>query len=121
LDTVATLITYLKPRLEKSGLTSEKAIEYIKSVSFSDILLPSPAHPVHVRKFQWVEPLLIWFQSMLWGHTYISSVSNYGPWNNTQIKLFHIKHQQPASDPVPTFTSVPTSSAAHSPRPSLAT
>ncbi|KAG1455936.1 hypothetical protein G6F46_007818 [Rhizopus delemar] len=121
LDTVATLITYLKPRLEKSGLTSEKAIEYIKNVSFSDILLPSPAHPVHVRKFQWVEPLLIWFQSMLWGHTYISSVSNYGPWNNTQIKLFHIKHQPPASEPVPTFTSAPTSSAAHSPRPSLAT
>jgi len=31
---------------------------------------------------------------MLWGQAYVSSVSNYGPWNNTHVKLFHIKQQK---------------------------
>lgn len=67
-------------------------MEFLRGFSISDIL--PPAHPVCIRKFQWGDALVIWFRSMLWGQTYISSVSSYGPWNNTHIKLFHIKQQQ---------------------------
>ncbi|RCI01756.1 hypothetical protein CU098_002251, partial [Rhizopus stolonifer] len=120
LTTVISLINHLKPQLEKSGITSDKVVEYLKGVSLSDISLPPSTHSVTIRKFQWVEALVIWFQSMLWGHTYISSVSNYGPWNNTQIKLFHIKHQQQTPEPLPPFASQPASPTTLSPRSSLA-
>lgn len=121
LDTILSLIDYLRPQLDKPGLTADQIVEYINNLSLSDIPLPTPAHPVTVRKFQWTDTLMIWFQSMLWGHTYISSVSNYGPWTGTQIKLFHIKQQQPAvpdnTPPLPAST--PTSG--HSSRPALTT
>ncbi|CEI93251.1 hypothetical protein RMCBS344292_07490 [Rhizopus microsporus] len=121
LDTILSLIDYLKLQLDKPGLTSDQIVEYISNLSLSDIPLRTPAHPVTVRKFQWTDTLMIWFQSMLWGHTYISSVSNYGPWTGTQIKLFHIKQQQPAvpdnTPPLPASTPA----SGHSSRPSLTT
>ncbi|KAI9279142.1 high-temperature-induced dauer-formation protein-domain-containing protein [Sporodiniella umbellata] len=119
LETVLFLIDYLAPRLEKSTMANGKTIEHLNSISFSDIPLPPPAHSLMIRKFQWSEALIVWFQSMLWGHTYISSVSHYGPWNNTQIKLFHIKHQQPSEPSPPPFNSQPSSPTVLSPRSSL--
>ncbi|KAI9268708.1 high-temperature-induced dauer-formation protein-domain-containing protein, partial [Sporodiniella umbellata] len=113
LDTITILIDHLKPELEKKELTGERAAQYIRNLSVDRIKLPTVLQPVQTRNFQWTESLLIWFQSMLWGHTYISSISNYGSWNNTQIKLFHIElqHQEPyptTSNPVPTHASRPT-------------
>ncbi|CAO3656442.1 unnamed protein product [Mucor fragilis] len=93
LDTTATLIQDLLPKIENmQSATNEQIMDTLRHVSVSDML--PPAHPVVIRKFQWSEPLVIWFRSMLWGQAYVSSVSNYGPWNNTHVKLFHIKQQQ---------------------------
>ncbi|KAL0143234.1 high-temperature-induced dauer-formation protein-domain-containing protein [Mucor lusitanicus] len=93
LDTTATLIQDLLPKMENmQSATNEQIMDTLRHVSVSDML--PPAHPVVIRKFQWSEPLIIWFRSMLWGQAYVSSVSNYGPWNNTHVKLFHIKQQQ---------------------------
>lgn len=93
LDTTAALVHDLLPKIENLQSTNEQQIiDTLGSVSISDIL--PPAHPVIIRKFQWNEPLIIWFRSMLWGQAYVSSVSNYGPWNNTHVKLFHIKQPQ---------------------------
>ncbi|EPB85631.1 hypothetical protein HMPREF1544_07625 [Mucor circinelloides 1006PhL] len=93
LDTTATLIHDLLPKIENTqSATNEQIMDTLRHVSISNLL--PPAHPVVIRKFQWSEPLIIWFRSMLWGQAYVSSVSNYGPWNNTHVKLFHIKQQQ---------------------------
>ncbi|RCH99794.1 hypothetical protein CU098_000310, partial [Rhizopus stolonifer] len=77
---------------ESKNLSYEQIIEYLRNLSITDIL--PVAHPVIIRKFQWSDPLVIWFRSMLWGQAYIASISNYGPWNNTHVKLFHVKQQQ---------------------------
>ncbi|KAI7892721.1 high-temperature-induced dauer-formation protein-domain-containing protein [Mucor mucedo] len=93
LDTISSLIQELLPKVESENMSNEQIIDFLRGVSSSDIL--PPAHAVCIRKFLWCDALVIWFRSMLWGQTYISSVSHYGPWNNTYIKLFHIKQQQP--------------------------
>lgn len=95
LDTSAALICDLLPKIESTQVTNEQVYDLLRNVSITEIL--PPAHPVVIRKFEWREPLVIWFRSMLWGQAYISSVSNYGPWNNTHVKLFHIKQQQQQS------------------------
>lgn len=92
METISALIHEFLPKLEATQMTNEQIYDLLRSTSSSDIL--PPAQPILIRKFQWSEPLVIWFRSMLWGQTYVSSVSNYGPWNNTHIKLFHIKQQQ---------------------------
>lgn len=90
-------------------MSNEQIIDFLRGYTSSDIL--PPAHAVCIRKFQWCDALVIWFRSMLWGQTYISSVSNYGPWNNTHIKLFHIKQQQaPEAQPIASPRSSITSS-----------
>ena len=87
------LIHELKSQLE-SQQSHEQLLEFLTNVSTDKL---PPAHPVVIRKFQWSEPSVIWFRSMLWGQAYVASVSSYGPWNNTQVKLFHIKQPQPSS------------------------
>jgi hypothetical protein len=100
-------------------MKNEQIISYLRGISSSDIL--PPAHAVTIRKFEWEDTLVIWFRSMLWGQTYISSVSNYGPWNNTQIKLFHIKQQpDPPSVAQQTQAAVTNAVVTASPRPSIA-
>lgn len=91
------LIQEFLPKVESENLNNEQIIDFLRGFSSSDIL--PPAHAVCIRKFLWCDALVIWFRSMLWGQTYISSVSNYGPWNHTYIKLFHIKQQQ-ATEPI---------------------
>ncbi|KAI8877401.1 hypothetical protein K501DRAFT_337444 [Backusella circina FSU 941] len=108
LDTTMTLIHELLPKIESEHLSSaEDIIHYISQQP--QLTLPSH-HAIVIRKFQWGDALVIWFKSMLWGQAYVASLSNYGPWNNTNIKLFHIKQQQ-QQQPEET---------ASSPRPSIA-
>ncbi|CAO3665690.1 unnamed protein product [Rhizopus stolonifer] len=120
LDTITFLIDHLKPELEKFDLTGEKAVTYIHNLSPLEIQLPETNQSVQIRNFQWTESLVIWFQSMLWGHTYISSISNYGSWNNTQIKLFHIKLHQQDPQPYPGTPGL-SSTTTHTTRPNLTT
>ncbi|KAI9273545.1 high-temperature-induced dauer-formation protein [Helicostylum pulchrum] len=100
LDTISAVIRELLPKIELDNAN----IEFLRGFAISDIL--PQAHAICIRKFQWGDALVIWFRSMLWGQTYISSVSNYGPWNNTRIKLFHIKQQVPEvqTSPRPSLT-----------------
>ncbi|GAA5806668.1 hypothetical protein MFLAVUS_000016 [Mucor flavus] len=100
LDTISAVIRELSPKIE----LDDANIEFLRGFVVSDIL--PQAHAICIRKFQWGDALVIWFRSMLWGQTYISSVSNYGPWNNTRIKLFHIKQQVPEvqTSPRPSLT-----------------
>ncbi|KAI8350341.1 high-temperature-induced dauer-formation protein-domain-containing protein [Choanephora cucurbitarum] len=98
LEIIMTLIHELKSQLE-SQQSHEQLLEFLTNVSTDKL---PPAHPVVIRKFQWSEPSVIWFRSMLWGQAYVASVSSYGPWNNTQVKLFHIKQPQPSSSSIET-------------------
>ncbi|KAI8968903.1 high-temperature-induced dauer-formation protein-domain-containing protein [Mycotypha africana] len=91
LETITAIIYQFAPRIEEEKLTREQIFDMISYAPMSEIL--PAAHPVIIRKFQWIEPLVIWFRSMLWGQTYVAFVSYYGPWNNTQVRLFHIKQQ----------------------------
>jgi hypothetical protein len=104
LDTTLTLIHELLAKIESERLASPD--DMIHYLSQQKLTLPNH-HPIVIRKFQWGEALVIWFKSMLWGQAYVASLSNYGPWNNTNIKLFHIKQQQ-------------SEETAASPRPSIA-
>lgn len=91
-------------------------MECFRGIVVTDIL--PPAHPVCIRNFKWGDAIIIWFRSLLWGQTYIASVSHYGPWNNTQIKLFHIKQQQQQQQPQQPQQQQDATSAS-SPRPSI--
>ncbi|KAI8372120.1 high-temperature-induced dauer-formation protein-domain-containing protein [Blakeslea trispora] len=93
LDAIMTLIDELGDQLE-SQQSHEQLLEFLSNAPTDKL---PPAQPIVIRNFQWTDPLVIWFRSMLWGQAYIASVSSYGPWNNTHVKLFHIKQPQPAT------------------------
>ena len=106
------LIHELLPKLERDNLSRDQCLDMLRGLNSANIL--PAAHPVCMRKFKWVDPLVIWFRSLLWGQTYIASVSNHGPWNGTHIRLFHIKqpkdthHNNTATtSPRPSITSNP--------------
>ncbi|KAI9279691.1 high-temperature-induced dauer-formation protein-domain-containing protein [Umbelopsis sp. AD052] len=90
------------------SLTSDaQVLEYLRKVTLVGIL-PHP-QPIHIRRFQWGEALVIWFRSMLWGQAYVFSLSGSGLWNGTNIKLFQIKHEVAPTKPDATKRSEPAS------------
>lgn len=120
IETMSVLIYTLLPKVEaicpyKSTMAAnnEQVIDFLLHLDSVDML--PPAYPVVIRKFEWSEPLIVWFKSMLWGQAYVTSLSNYGPWNSTHIKLFQIKHQpSPEATPTtPTTTNTTTHTTTH--------
>jgi hypothetical protein len=86
------LVPQVKDLCSTQSLTSDaQVLEYLRKVTLVGIL-PHP-QPIHIRRFQWGEALVIWFRSMLWGQAYVFSLSSAGVWNGTNIKLFQIKHE----------------------------
>ncbi|OAD76099.1 hypothetical protein PHYBLDRAFT_180518 [Phycomyces blakesleeanus NRRL 1555(-)] len=108
LKTILATLDYLVPQIEAmcttQSLTSDQQIlDFLRHQSLSGIL-PQP-QPLSMHRFQWNESLVIWFRSMLWGQTYVSSIANHGPWNGTSVKLFQIKQQEtPQNEPPPSPT-----------------
>ncbi|KAL0097800.1 high-temperature-induced dauer-formation protein-domain-containing protein [Phycomyces blakesleeanus] len=111
LQPILLLLEHLVPQVEakcaaESLTTDAQVLEFLRQITLVGIL-PHP-QPIFIRKFQWGEALFIWFRSMLWGQAYVSSLSEYGAWNGTQVKLFQIKqqvaptHQQRQSSENPT-------------------
>ncbi|ORX63181.1 hypothetical protein DM01DRAFT_1331256 [Hesseltinella vesiculosa] len=115
METIRAMLGYLVPQVEKKctqeGLTTDAQIlGYLRSVTMVGIL--PQRHPIFIRKFQWGEALVIWFRSMLWGQAYLAAMlSHHSPWNGTNVRLFQIKHEKPASS-----SSSAASSPAASPR-----
>ncbi|KAG0175125.1 hypothetical protein DFQ30_000608 [Apophysomyces sp. BC1015] len=96
LQPILTMLDNLIPQVEEmcttqSLTTDQQVLDFLRTVTLVGIL--PPPQPIFIRKFQWGEALVIWFRSMLWGQAYVSSISSYGPWNGTQVKLFQIKQQ----------------------------
>jgi hypothetical protein len=86
------LVPQVKDLCSTQSLTSDaQVLEFLRKVTLVGIL-PHP-QPIHIRRFQWGEALVIWFRSMLWGQAYVFSLSSAGVWNGTNIKLFQIKHE----------------------------
>ncbi|RUP45654.1 high-temperature-induced dauer-formation protein-domain-containing protein [Jimgerdemannia flammicorona] len=98
LGTTLTLCQHLVPQVEdlcstQSPTTDGQVLEFLRAATLVGIL-PHP-RPVHVRRFVWGEALVIWFRSLLWGQAYLASLSSFGVWNGTYIRLFQIKHANP--------------------------
>lgn len=90
------LIGHLVPQVQslcttQSLVSDAQVLEFLRTVTLVGILPPPP--PIFIRKFRWGEALAIWFRSMLWGQAYVSSITEYCPWNGTLVKLFQIKQQ----------------------------
>ncbi|KAI8878046.1 hypothetical protein K501DRAFT_259354 [Backusella circina FSU 941] len=94
LNVIAKLIQVLMPKIEEhyNIHTSASREEIIYLISTFTVELPTLVLITH--PFQWTEAFLVWFRSILWGQAYITSVSNFGQWNNTNIKLFYIKDRE---------------------------
>ncbi|KAI9477817.1 MAG: high-temperature-induced dauer-formation protein-domain-containing protein [Benjaminiella poitrasii] len=96
LATVMAMLKQLVPSVEEKCSTTqvvelEDLMKFIQSVELTE--LPEEGKSIFIRKFQWGEALVIWFRSMMWGQTYVSSMHDCGAWNGTSIKLFQIKEE----------------------------
>ncbi|ORZ03659.1 high-temperature-induced dauer-formation protein-domain-containing protein [Syncephalastrum racemosum] len=114
LEPLLVLLEHLTPQVEAlcstQTLTSDgQVLEFLRNNTLVGILPPPQA--IFIRKFRWGEALVIWFRSMLWGQAYVSSITEYCPWNGTQVKLFQIKQQLADSPQQPTQPSTPTTAA----------
>lgn len=89
LKLLESLVPSIEEKCKDSNITLEEIKTYLSTVSTTEIL--TEGNPIFIRKFQWGEALFIWFRSMLWGHNYVSTMKDYGPWNGTHVKLFQIK------------------------------
>jgi High-temperature-induced dauer-formation protein len=96
------MLDHLVPQVTElcstQSLTSDaQVLEFLRKVTLVGIL-PHP-QPIHIRRFQWGEALVIWFRSMLWGQAYVFSLTGNGVWNGTNIKLFQIKLEAAPTKP----------------------
>lgn len=117
LEPLLVLLEHLTPQVEalcsSQTLTSDgQVLEFLRNNTLVGILPPPQA--IFIRKFRWGEALVIWFRSMLWGQAYVSSITEYCPWNGTQVKLFQIK-QQAADSPQQTTQSTTPSAVTSAP------
>ncbi|EIN03674.1 hypothetical protein PUNSTDRAFT_47999 [Punctularia strigosozonata HHB-11173 SS5] len=97
LDPVMLLISELLPRLQdlqtRSGAKSSAAItDFLSSVNLSHVLPPPP--PINPRRFVWSDASIIWLTSLIWGEIYVRGMTPLGIWNNTNVRLFYVKHSQ---------------------------
>ncbi|RDA87688.1 hypothetical protein CP532_3787 [Ophiocordyceps camponoti-leonardi (nom. inval.)] len=62
--------------------------------------------PPHVHSFEWSQPALAWYESLLWGMIFTSEMQiakgTMGMWNGTSVKLFRVQETAPEG---PTLTS----------------
>ncbi|RDA90338.1 hypothetical protein CP533_6017 [Ophiocordyceps camponoti-saundersi (nom. inval.)] len=62
--------------------------------------------PPHVHSFEWSQPALAWYESLLWGMIFTSEMQiakgTMGMWNGTAVKLFRVQETAPEG---PTLTS----------------
>ncbi|PHH89252.1 hypothetical protein CDD83_6419 [Cordyceps sp. RAO-2017] len=82
--------------------TSADAIRRIQNINLVGV---DPA-PLRVHSFEWSQPALAWYESLLWGVVFTSEMQiakgTMGIWNGTSIKLFRVQETAPEG---PTLTS----------------
>ncbi|KAI7897730.1 high-temperature-induced dauer-formation protein-domain-containing protein [Cokeromyces recurvatus] len=95
LATIMAMLEQLVPQVEEKcsihHVDLEELMHFIQSIQLEN--LPEEGRSIFIRKFQWGEALVIWFRSMMWGQSYVSSMHHHGAWNGTHIKLFQIKEE----------------------------
>ncbi|KAF9556522.1 hypothetical protein EC968_008224 [Mortierella alpina] len=95
------------PEIESiHAMNDHQVLEYIRTdiipMLIKQILPESGKPPIIVRKFAWIDPLVVWFQGLLWSQIYVGGCGRLGrqgqgAWYDTGIRLFCIKNVTPVS------------------------
>ncbi|PFH58095.1 hypothetical protein XA68_14154 [Ophiocordyceps unilateralis] len=97
--TVIQQVTSLVPGREAVSMDAIRRVQEMGLVGVE----PSPPH---VHSFEWSQPALAWYESLLWGMIFTSEMQiakgTMGMWNGTSIKLFRVQETAPEG---PTLTS----------------
>ncbi|KAF4584470.1 high-temperature-induced dauer-formation protein [Ophiocordyceps camponoti-floridani] len=97
--TVIQQVTSLVPAREAVTMDTIRQVQEMGLVGVE----PSPPH---VHSFEWSQPALAWYESLLWGMIFTSEMQiakgTMGMWNGTSIKLFRVQETAPEG---PTLTS----------------
>ncbi|KAG8897955.1 hypothetical protein FRB99_007774 [Tulasnella sp. 403] len=96
LDTVLLVISELLPKVHELQASSRPSsvtaavIDYLKVANLKDVLPQPPS--IITRRFQWSDASIIWLSSMIWGEIFVKGTTPLAIWNNTNVKLFGVKH-----------------------------
>ncbi|CAL1704126.1 unnamed protein product [Somion occarium] len=98
LDPILLLCSELVPKVSelKASLNPTNAntaiMDLLRSANLEQQLPPAP--PLTPRRFVWSDASIVWLTSLIWGEIYIKGMTPLGIWNNTSVRLFHVKHTQ---------------------------
>ncbi|KAF9965259.1 hypothetical protein BGZ70_005157 [Mortierella alpina] len=95
------------PEIESiHAMNDHQVLEYIRTniipMLMKQVLPESGKPPIIVRKFAWIDPLVVWFQGLLWSQVYVGGCGRLGrqgmgAWYDTGIRLFCIRTVAPVS------------------------
>ncbi|KZP20792.1 hypothetical protein FIBSPDRAFT_919775 [Athelia psychrophila] len=98
LDSVMLVISEVLPKVQELQFARDKAnptgaiMDLLRSISLEHVLPPAP--PMAPRKFLWSDASIVWLTSLIWGEIYVRGMTPLGLWNNTNVRLFYVKHMQ---------------------------
>ncbi|KAF9272577.1 hypothetical protein BGZ68_002296, partial [Mortierella alpina] len=95
------------PEIESiHAMNDQQVLEYIRTniipILIKQVLPESGKPPIIVRKFAWIDALVVWFQGLLWSQVYIGGCGRLGrqgmgAWYDTGVRLFCIRTITPVS------------------------
>ncbi|CAO3567977.1 unnamed protein product [Mortierella alpina] len=93
------------PEIESiHAMNDHQVLEYIRTnitpMLIKQVLPESGRPPITVRKFAWIDSLVVWFQGLLWSQIYVGGCGRLGrqgmgAWYDTGIRLFSIRTVTP--------------------------
>lgn len=106
LHTVLTVIRQVSSLVPQQSAGREASpSDVVRRVQEIDLVGIEPSPP-RVHSFEWSQPALAWYESLLWGVVFTSEMhiakGTMGIWNGTSIKLFRVQETAPEG---PTLTS----------------
>ncbi|KAH7107456.1 high-temperature-induced dauer-formation protein-domain-containing protein [Auriculariales sp. MPI-PUGE-AT-0066] len=103
LDPIMLTITEIRPKVldiqaRRGHSDIGPVLDFLRVVTLGHVLSEVP--PIMPRRFQWSDSSLIWLTSLIWGEIYVRATSPLGIWNNTDVRLFYVKHKQSLYRPI---------------------
>jgi len=98
LDAVLLLTAEFLPKIQamqalrKTTASTTAIMDFLSSATLRGVLPPPP--PLTPRRFIWSDASIIWLTSLIWGEVYVRGMTPMGIWNNTNVRLFYVKHAQ---------------------------